>query len=286
MFKNLSSGAIGIRNVPLPDAIDLAKRSRFEGVHFDIREAAALVDKEGIQYVQNLFESRGILPGSWSLPVAWRDDEQWEQDLEKLPRLAAVGRDLRCPRVNTWCPPSSDEREYDANFQWHVARFRPIAEVLKEFDCRLGIEFIGPKTSRVRRQYEFIYTMEGMMELAEAIGTGNVGLLLDAWHLYTSGGSVSDLDQITADDIVVVHVNDAPPGIPRDEQIDNVRQLPMETGVIDLPGFMQKLKALGYDGPVMPEPFSKRINDIEDPLEAALLAARYMDRLWEAGGLA
>jgi len=39
---------------------------------------------------------------------------------------------------------------------------------------------------------------------------------------------------VLADPKVVVHVNDAPAGIARDEQIDTVRTLPMETGVIDL----------------------------------------------------
>ena len=64
-----------------------------------------------------------------------------------------------------------------------------------------------------------------------------------------------------------------------------MRRLPMETGVIDLPGFMKKLVAMGYDGPVTPEPFSARINAIEDPLEAARFAAEYMDKLWRAAGL-
>jgi sugar phosphate isomerase/epimerase len=125
-----------------------------------------------------------------------------------------------------------------------------------------------------------------MMEFAAALGTGNVGLLLDAWHLYTSGGSIDDLDKIVSQDIVTVHVNDAPADVPLDEQLDNVRRLPMETGVIDLPGFMQKLVGLGYDGPITPEPFSARINAIEDPLEAAQMAARYMDEMWSAAGLA
>jgi sugar phosphate isomerase/epimerase len=124
-----------------------------------------------------------------------------------------------------------------------------------------------------------------MMDMAHQIGTGNVGLLLDAWHLYTSGGSVADLDRITAKDVVTVHVNDAPEGVALNDQMDNDRRLPMETGVIDLPGFMKKLAAMGYDGPVTPEPFSKRINAIDDPLEAAKLAACYMDRLWKVGGL-
>lgn len=287
MFKCLSPGAIGIRGLSLPESIELAQKTGFEGVGFSIREAAALADAHGADYVRDLFERAGVRPGHWDLPVAWNEEDQWEQDLDQLPRLAALARDLDCTRTATWCPPGSDEREYAENFTWHVARFRPIADVLKDHGCRLGIEFIGPKTSRTPHKYPFIYTLEGMIELVEAIGTGNAGLLLDAWHLYTSGGSVDDLDKITAEDVIVVHVNDAPTGIARDDQIDNVRCLPMETSVIDLPGFMRKLDAMGYDGPVMPEPFSQRVSAIasEDALKAAQLTAEAMDRLWQASGL-
>lgn len=288
MFKNLSAGAIGIRNCSMAQAIELAAQSGFEGIDFSIQEAAALADEHGIEYVKGLFKKAGIRPGQWGLPVRWQDDAHWQEDLEALPHLAAVGRALGCTRTATWCPPSSDERPFEENLRWHIERFRPIAEILAEHGCRLGIEFIGPKTSRMRRKYEFIYTLEGMMDLAAKIGTGNVGLLLDAWHLYTSGGSIDDLDKVTAKDIITVHVNDAPAGLTLDEYIDNDRRLPMETGVIDLPGFMRKLAAMGYDGPVTPEPFSTRVNAIaaENPLEAAKLVAAYMDKLWKASGLA
>jgi sugar phosphate isomerase/epimerase len=224
--------------------------------------------------------------------VAWRDDDQWQEDLKQLPKLASLGRELGCTRTATWCPPGSNDLDYDENFAWHVARYRPIAQVLADHGCRLGIEFIGPQTIRARIKYTFIYTLGGMMELAHAIGggqgtsAGNVGLLLDAWHLYTSGDSLDVLDTITAQDVVTVHVNDAPEGLTMDQYVDNDRRLPMETGVIDLPGFMKKLAAMGYDGPITPEPFSARVNAIEDPLEAAQLVAEYMDKLWAAGGLA
>ena len=120
-----------------------------------------------------------------------------------------------------------------------------------------------------------------------AIGTGNVGLLLDTWHLYTSGGSNEDLGGITANDVVTVHVNDAPAGVARDDQVDSVRRLPMETGVIDLPDFLRRLDETGYNGPVTPEPFSQRINAIaaKDPLEAAQVVSEHMSRLWQASGL-
>ena len=288
MFKNLNAGAIGVRNLPLKETISLARATGFAGIDFDIREARSLADREGVDAVRALFADAGVRPGQWSLPVAWRDDAKWEDDLAELPKLAAFGRELGCTRACTFMGPASDERDYAENFAWHVARYRPIAEVLKDNGCALGIEFIGPKNSRNKRKYEFIYTLGGLMELAEAIGTGNVGLLLDAWHLYTSGGSVADLDSIVAKDVVAVHVNDAPSGIAVEDQIDNVRALPMETGVIDLPGFMRRLQEMNYDGPVTAEPFSKRLVEIAgtDPLRAARVAAESMDSTWRAAGLA
>jgi sugar phosphate isomerase/epimerase len=79
-----------------------------------------------------------------------------------------------------------------------------------------------------------------MMELVAAIGTGNVGLLLDSWHWYTSHGKVDEMLRLSNNYIVHVHVNDAPANVPVDEQIDSRRKLPATTGVID-PSFINAL---------------------------------------------
>lgn len=281
MYKTLSPGAIGIRGLGLSESIELAKATGFAGLDFSIQEAAEL----GAGAAQALFDEAGIKYGAWGLPVRWQADE-WRDDLAELPRYAAVAAEMGADRVSTWCPPSSEERAFDENFAWHLERFKAIAEVLNEHGMRFGIEFIGPQSLRPPDKHSFIYTMEGMLELAAAIGTGNVGLLLDAWHLYTSGGALDDLDKISNADIVNVHVNDAPEGLTMAEYNDHDRRLPCETGVIDLAGFMGKLAALGYDGPVTPEPFSARVNAIEDSLEAATVTAESMDELWRAAGLA
>jgi predicted xylose isomerase-like sugar epimerase len=51
---------------------------------------------------------------------------------------------------------------------------------------------------------------------------------------------------------------------------------------------MEKLRRMGYDGPVMPEPFSARVNELakSEPLAAARLVGESMDKLWAAAGLA
>jgi sugar phosphate isomerase/epimerase len=286
MYTTIGPEALGIRGLSLSEAIDLARDAGFAGLSFDSRAAAQVIDEQGLAAVQEQFARAAVKPALWNLPVAWRDDNQWETDLRELPRLATAARNLGATRTATYMPSGSDERPFQENFDWHVARLRPIAEVLRDEGCRFGIEFIGPKTFRAAFRHEFIHTLDGVMELVAAIGTGNVGVMLDSWHLYTSGGTLADLERLTNDDVVVVHVNDAPAGIARDEQIDTVRTLPMETGVIDLVGFMRALREMAYDGPVMPEPFSQRINDLAatDPKAAAREAARSMETLWRAAG--
>lgn len=285
MFTNLSVGAIGIRGASLPEALELARTAGFQGIDFSIAEAERLADEKGVEYVRGLFEAAGVRPGCWGLPVDWRGDEaKYQEDLRRLPKLAALGVALGCNRTATWMPPASDERPFAENLDWHIGRYRPIAQVLRDQGCRIGIEFIGPKTLRAGKRHEFIHTMGGLLELAAAIGTGNVGLLLDAWHLYTSGGCVEDVRKLSNADVVTVHVNDAPAGVPVDQQIDNVRCLPLETGVIDVAGFLKALASIGYDGPVTPEPFSQRVNALP-PQEAVQVTAEAMRKAWQAAGL-
>jgi sugar phosphate isomerase/epimerase len=287
MYSTIGPEALGIRGLSLPEAIALARDTGFAGLSFNIRLAAQAVADRGLDAVRAEFARAGVRPALWGLPVAWRDEEQWEADLRDLPRLASVARDLGATRTATYMPSGSDERPFQENFDWHVARLRPIAQVLRDAGCRFGIEYIGPKTFRAAFRHEFISTLDGLMELIAAIDVPNVGVMLDSWHLFASGGSLADLDRLTNEDIVVVHVNDAPAGIPWDEQIDTVRTLPMETGVIDLAGFMRALQRRGYDGPVMPEPFSQRVSDMAatDPLAAAREAARSMEELWRTVGV-
>jgi sugar phosphate isomerase/epimerase len=90
---------------------------------------------------------------------------------------------------------------------------------------------------------------------------------------------VEELLQLSNKDIIHVHVNDAPSGIPVDKQIDNRRKLPVTTGVIDLKGFINALVKIGYDGPVECEPFDQELRRMED--NAALQKTiESLNRLW------
>ena len=286
MFKALSPGAIGVRPQSLQDAIAAANKGGFEGLEFNASEVAGLVEEHGTEHVKRLFADAGLRPAGWGLPTDWRgSEENWRKGLEALPRLAQAAAAIGGTRTMTWILPSSDERPFDENRRFHIERFTPIARVLHDHGCRLGLEFIGPKTLRDSRRYPFIYRMEDMLRMGEEIGP-NVGVLLDCWHWYTSGGTLDDLRALHPEQVVYVHVNDAPAGVPVEEQLDNVRALPGETGVIDIAGFLQALQAIGYDGPVVPEPFKKELADLPSDDARLETVGAAMDKIFRQAGIA
>ena len=245
MFACLSPHAIHVQAGSLDQALAAAQTGGFEGLEFAAGQVADLIDQEGPDAARKKFADAGIRPGAFPLTVEWRrDEERWRADLNNLPRYARAAEALGVRRTATWVLPMSDERPLEANIKFHIDRFKPIAEILAEHGIRLGLEFIGPKTMRDSQKYPFIYKMHDMLELGRKIGP-NVGLLVDVWHLYTSHGTLDDLRKLKADDVVYVHVNDAPRGVAIDAQIDNVRDLPGATGVIDIVGFLRTLNDIG-----------------------------------------
>jgi sugar phosphate isomerase/epimerase len=274
MFKSLTPGAIGVKG-SVEELITLASQGGFQGLDIGIQAVADLVAERGVSEVKGMFDAAHLKMGAWGLPINWNGPEDvYQEGLQNLSKLAEVAAQIGAPRCAQWIPCASDTLKFRENFRFHIQRLKPIAEVLKDNGCSIGLEFIGPQTLRIDKTYGFIYTMNGMLALSEAIGTGNVGLLLDAWHWYTQLGTVSDLLALTPEDVIHVHVNDAPAGVDITDQIDNKRALPSETGVIDLVAFLKAMRDIGYEGPVSPEP------------EQAIAETHAgLDKAWKAAGL-
>lgn len=278
-YKNLAPGHIGVK-ADQRQALAYAVKYGFGGISpspGEFESASAAQIREWVQ----MMKEKGVRYGAAGLTVEFgRDEDRFTKGLARLPQQASLLRQLGVKRIATWIPPGHNELTYLQNFEQHKRRLGQVAKVLADNDIRLGLEFVGPRTSRARYRFAFICTQLDMMELAEAIGTPNVGLLLDSWHWYTSHGTVQELFRLSSKDVVHVHVNDAPSGVPVDEQLDNRRRLPATTGVIDLKGFISALVKIGYDGPVECEPFDQELRQMED--EAALQKTiESLNRVWD-----
>ncbi len=198
------------------------------------------------------------------------DGPRFQADLKGLPATAAALQRAGVTRVGTWLSPAHRRLTYLANFQQHAHRLREIASILDGQGLRLGLEYVGPKTSWSSARHPFIHTMAEMRELIAAIDRSNVGLVLDSWHWYTAGEGEAELLSLSSRDVVACDLNDAPRGVAVDQQKDSVRDLPCATGVIDLKTFLGALIKIGYDGPVRAEPFKTELRKM--PKEEAVQA--------------
>ncbi len=133
-------------------------------------------------------------------------------------------------------------------------RLSAVSEILLRSKLRLALEFLGPLHFRTAQPYEFIWRMDEALEFSKECGP-NVGLLLDVWHWYHSGATTADILAAGNARIFHVHLSDCPK-LPADQVRDNQRVLPGE-GVIDLVGFFQALKKIGYHDGVSPEPLGR-----------------------------
>lgn len=284
MFKSLNTGALSFA-ASLDESLALARANGFEGLDLPLEEVLQRAEETSAQDVRDRFRAAGVRPGGWGLPVDFKGTEEaYRAGLAKFGRYAALASQLESPWCFTWILPYSDELEYAANMERHVALLRPVARILADHGCRLGLEFVGPATLRAGHKHEFVHTIAQALELGERIGVGNTGLLLDCWHWYTSHAAVQDLATLTRDQVVYVHVNDAPLGRQIDAQIDTERLLPGASGVIDIAGFLQALQRMGYDGPVAVEPFNAEVRALA-PADRVRVAGQSLAQVWMQAGL-
>lgn len=277
MFRNLSPEAININRI-LIEKLRLAKIGNFEGMDISVLE---FIDfSKNITKIKSLFESFDIKIGGWSLPFNIGDkEEKFNIGFEKLKDYLKLAKEISAFRVYTYFLPFSDEIPFKENYILHKERTKKICQLMEKYNCKLGIEFIGTKSLRKNHKYEFIWNFEQMMEFIEDIKIENLGVVLDSWHLYSSNGKLENIKNLKKEKIIYVHVNDAPL-ISKEELKDNERFLPGETGVIDIVKFLKVLKETGYDGPVTPEPFNKRVNEFPDEI-AVRLVGGYLLKIWK-----
>ncbi|MCC7193827.1 MAG: sugar phosphate isomerase/epimerase [Phycisphaeraceae bacterium] len=271
MFRNFAPKAIGI-SAAFDECLALALRHGFKGIDLPLDEPDFSTDPEGYgQRVRNA----GLRWGGFGLPLDFRGEEgPYQTGLKKLETQALIAKRAGCTKCYTWIMPAHNTLDYAANFEQHTRRLQPVAQLLAENGIRLAIEFVGPATIRKNFRFPFVHDIDGILELAGAIGH-DTGVLFDCFHWFTSGGTRDDITRKLRGKVVYVHVNDARTGRLPHEQIDNERALPGATGVIDIGAFLGGLHETGYDGPVAAEPFLPELAALAPDETAARVAASF-----------
>jgi sugar phosphate isomerase/epimerase len=274
MFLSLPPWAVA-RNTGWPEQARIAARAGYAGIDWAFGPARAA----GVEATRALLAELKIRATIVNLPMKEPldvDESAFKSQLPKLAEDAAFCQAIGCRNFQFVLRPTTGGASKEERWKIVRDRFAAIGEVLAKYDMRVGLEFLGPLVFRTRTPpgsttppVLFVWTLPETLKLC-ADSAPNIGVTLDAWHWYHSGGTVADVAAAPAARIVHVHVSDART-MPPEEVQDNMRLLPGE-GVIDLNGFFKALQKIGYAGGVAPETIGPRIPDDMPPEQSARLA--------------
>ncbi|MCY4587257.1 MAG: sugar phosphate isomerase/epimerase [Bryobacterales bacterium] len=271
----LSPGSIGVESTQ-EEAIGLAHYFGYEAVQPNGRELAGFSETR-LSELPDELSAFGLVWAAAGLGIDFRKDEPlFHEGLRNWSREVKALQQAGVTRVGTWIMPTHDSLTYIQNFKQHVRRLREVALIAEDHGMRLGLEYVGTKSLWSSKAFPFVHTMVETQELIAEIGKPNVGFVLDSWHWWTAEESSTDILALRNADVVSCDLNDAPGGIPRDEQHDTSRELPLATGVIPIKDFLEALVQIGYNGPVRAEPFNKRLNALsnEEACSETIIAMR------------
>jgi sugar phosphate isomerase/epimerase len=254
MFTCLVCRSLCIEATQL-EAVQLAQRHGFDAVEARADELERLSDCE-LGHLLDEMQGKALRFGLAGLPIDMRRDApRFADGMQRLPGLAQVLQRCGVTRLGISIVPAHDELAYADNFRLHATRIAAVARVLADHGVRFGLEYCATPTLRHGKAHEFIHSLPQLRELIAAVGAPNLGIVLDSWHWWISGSAAAELATLRAEEIVSVDLNDAPVGIAREVLGDRQRELPGNTGVINLAEFVGALRRVGYDGPVRAEPF-------------------------------
>jgi sugar phosphate isomerase/epimerase len=251
MYVSLNSSLT--RQMPWPDFVRLAATLGYGGVDVNFNAAKA----DGAEVTRSLLTSQRLRAAICNLPVPYAstDEAAYQDAMKQLDENAAFANAIGLNRMMVVLSPASQQPK-DERRKFLKERLAPISEILVKHQIRLGLEFLGVLAFRnnPKSPHPFIWTLPETAAFAKECGA-NIGVVLDAWHWHLSGGSVADILAAGKTAIVHVHISDAKPA-PAEDIRDNHRHMPGE-GSIELVGFLQALKKIGYTDGISPEPLGR-----------------------------
>lgn len=284
MFKNLSPKALGVSGRQ-SELIELALTYGFRGLDLDMSDFLKRVRTSSLDQARRFLDSAKIEVGGFEFPVDWQgDDASFEKNRPQIAQLAEICAAIGAKRCSITLLPASDELPYHENFERVRARLTEIAEVFEPNGTQLGLSFRAAANHRADHDYQFIHQAEALLTLLKTLTSKNVGLAIDTWNWRIGGGTPEQLDEVSADKIVLVRLADAPEDVEWNELTDENRMLPGKGGLVDNVAILKKLAEKDYEGPVTVYPDAQQmVGMTRDAIVQR--AAQVLDESWAAVGL-
>lgn len=182
---------------------------------YDISSDDAGVREKGIEYLTNIMKKVNVMDGKIISGVSYAG---WG-----VPDIADVNKERLA--------------------QNSIESMRKLSKTAEELDIVYGVEAVN------RFEGVVLNTAEEAVKYVEAVGSKNVGVLLDTYHMNIEEFSIGDAIRTAGDKLVGLHVG------------ENNRSVPGR-GHLNWDEIFGALKEVGFNGRIVAEPFVVKGGDV------------------------
>jgi sugar phosphate isomerase/epimerase len=223
---------------PIEERVRAAAESGFSGVGFYYDDLMSIQRRGELPRLREVLHSHAIQYGQFELGIAdwWGTGPARNKADRMIQELIRAIESLALPDNHVKSLPELSGAM--VSLEQYAAGFRQFAEACARIGAPVGLEFMP---------YSRIATAADALEIVDASGRENAGLIIDFWHVVRGATSLGSIRSIPEHKIVNVELNDAdlmPVGTLIEDTIDR-RRLCGE-GAFDLPEFLDAVRGAGY----------------------------------------
>lgn len=240
MFKILDTNLLEITGRST-EVIELALTYGFVGIAVDMVDMFKRSQRTSFEAACRFLVSSKLTSACFDAPISLDDDDStFATSLTALAEIAEVAGKLnaRCATLNI--PTGTNRLPYPEYFGVVCKRIDQIAEVLGQHNVKLALRFSAIPDAE-EKQFKFVRDVEGFAVLVKSCTSKNVGIVLDTWNWHLGQGTISQLDEIGVDRVLLAYLADCKEGVDPAAATTEDRILPSTSGVIDNVGWIKKI---------------------------------------------
>ncbi|MGN1013722.1 MAG: sugar phosphate isomerase/epimerase family protein [Butyricicoccus sp.] len=287
-MAKISMNSTATKYCNIVSELKIAKEVGFEGVEITVEKIYRYLEAGySLESLFPLLEGMEVV-GIGALQNIERQGAEYNDYLDDMRRICTLANKLNCKRVQVCTGPSDVATIQDfvnGTLSDSDPRYRGLLGVSEEeliertakniaagadIAADMGIDlYIEPLA------WVPLCKISQALKVIEAAGKSNVGIVIDFWHMWTTGETPEFVSGLDKDLIKIVHICD---GISFDGGVpvqDVLRDVWTGEGDIPLKRWIDAVKQTGFDGWYSTEIFSNKIYERDPRQTSALLKSNF-----------
>jgi sugar phosphate isomerase/epimerase len=252
MLKNFSPSALGI-NGRQSELIELALTYGFASMDIDMHEMLRRAQRTTTQDAAKYLEAAKIDIGGFDLGIDLdADEDAFTSQVGGLHPIAELAKELGATRGYVRVPAATDRLPYHEYYEIQRGRLGQINEVLEPRGIQLCIGFSAGKELEEGKEFPFVRNVEGFVAVVKSVASPNAGFMIDTWDWVVGDGTMDQLSELTAAEIVAVRLGSVTKEVEPGNVTSCDRVLPEQDGLLNHVDLIKHLASIQFTGPISP----------------------------------